>query len=134
MTTNRKFPNDPQAVRAARKFAIHELSGYAPELLDVVELLVSELAGNCVRHTNSDFEVSVSSDRHRIRVVVSDRGAGLPVVQHVDTNAVAGRGLALVETLSTSWGVRTSRIPRGGKAVWFELDLDDDRGRTRMVA
>lgn len=134
MSSNRKFPNEPQAVRAARKFAVHELSGYAPELLDVVELLVSELAGNCVRHTNSDFEVSVSSDRRRIRVTVSDRGAGRPVVQHVDTSAVAGRGLALVEALSSSWGVRTSRLPRGGKAVWFVLDLDDARARARMVA
>jgi anti-sigma regulatory factor (Ser/Thr protein kinase) len=134
MTSSRKFPNDPQAVRAARKFAIHELSGYAPELLDVVELLVSELAGNCVRHTNSDFEVSVSIDRHRIRISVADHGPGKPVVQHVDTNAVAGRGLALVETLSNSWGVRSSRLPRGGKSVWFVVELDDDRARSRLVA
>lgn len=134
MSSNRKFPNDPQAVRAARKFALSELPGYAPELLDVVELLVSELAGNCVRHTNSDFEVSVSGDRRKIRVSVSDRGAGRPVVQHVDTSAVSGRGLALVETLSSSWGVRNSRLPGGGKAVWFMLDLGDDRVTTRMVA
>jgi serine/threonine-protein kinase RsbW len=134
MTSNRKFPNDPQAVRAARRFAINELSGYTPELLDVVELLVSELAGNCVRHTDSSFDVEVSRDRRRIRVAVSDRGAGKPAVQHVDTSAVAGRGLALVETLSSSWGVRTSRRPGGGKAVWFELDLANDRGRTQMVA
>ncbi|HWD70272.1 MAG TPA: ATP-binding protein [Solirubrobacteraceae bacterium] len=134
MTSNRKFPNDPQAVRAARKFALHELSGYAPELLDTVELLVSELAGNCVRHTSSNFEVSVASARRRIRVSVSDRGAGTPAVQHVDSSAVAGRGLALVETLSSSWGVRASRLPRGGKVVWFELDLDDERARARMVA
>ena len=134
MTSNRKFPNDPQAVRAARRFAIDELSGYAPELLDVVELLVSELAVNCVRHTDSSFDVEVSRDRRRIRVSVSDRGAGKPAVQHVDTSAVAGRGLALVETLSNSWGVRSSRRPGGGKAVWFELDLANDRGRTQMVA
>ena len=134
MTSSRKFPNDPQAVRAARKFAVNELSGYAPELLDVVELLVSELAGNCVRHTDSDFEVSVSSDRRKIRVSVADRGGGTPVVQHVDTNAVAGRGLALVETLSSSWGVRSTRLPRAGKTVWFEIELDDDRVRARMVA
>lgn len=134
MTSNRKFPNDPQAVRAARKFALGELSGYAPELLDVVELLVSELAGNCVRHTDSGFEVRVSGDQRRIRVSVSDRGRGKPTVQHVDTNAIAGRGLALVETLSSDWGVRSSRLPGGGKAVWFVLEFGDDRGRTRMVA
>jgi anti-sigma regulatory factor (Ser/Thr protein kinase) len=134
MSSHRKFPNQPQAVRAARKFAVQQLAGYDPEYLDTVELLVSELAGNCVRHTNSDFEVSVSGGRHRIRVAVSDRGAGTPHVQHVDTNAVSGRGLALVETLSSSWGVRGSRLPRGGKAVWFVLELGDERARSRMVA
>ena len=55
-------------------------------------------------------------------------------MQHVDTNAIAGRGLALVETLSSSWGVRTRRLPRAGKTVWFELHLIDDRARERMVA
>jgi len=134
MTSHRKFRNEPQAVRAARKFAVQQLSDYAPEHLDTVELLVSELAGNCVRHTNSDFEVSISGDRHRIRISVSDRGAGTPHVQHVDTDAVSGRGLALVEMLSSSWGVRGSRLPRGGKAVWFVLELDDQRARSRMVA
>jgi anti-sigma regulatory factor (Ser/Thr protein kinase) len=121
MTSNRRFPNDPQAVRAARKFAIHELSGYPAELVDVVELLVSELAGNCVRHTDSSFEVAISGDRRQIRVAVSDQGAGKPIVKHVDANAIAGRGLALVEMLSSSWGVRRSRSRSGGKAVWFVL-------------
>lgn len=132
MTTARKFPNEPEAVRAARRFAISELDGYAPELLDVIELLVSELAGNCVRHTNSNFEVRISTDRHKIRVAVSDHGPGNPVVQHVETTAVAGRGLSLVETLASSWGVRRSRLPGGGKAVWFVLDLDD-RVRARAA-
>lgn len=134
MTSSRKFPNDPQAVRSARRFALDELSDYPPELLDVVELLVSELAGNCVRHTKSGFEVSVSADRRRIRISVSDHGPGKPVVQHVDTDAVAGRGLALVETLSDSWGVRTNRLPRAGKAVWFELDVDESRASSRVPA
>jgi anti-sigma regulatory factor (Ser/Thr protein kinase) len=134
MTSNRRFPNDPQAVRAARKFATHELSEYPPELLDVVELLVSELAGNCVRHTDSSFEVRVSGDRRRIRVTVSDRGSGRPVVRHVDSDAIAGRGLALVESLSTAWGVRKSRLARSGKTVWFELALGDRRPGARLVA
>lgn len=135
MTSNRRFPNDPQAVRAARKFATHELSGYPPELLDVVELLVSELAGNCVRHTESGFEVRVSGDRRRIRVAVSDRGPGNPAIQHVDSDAIAGRGLALVAKLSNDWGVRRRRLPGGGKAVWFELSLGDRRpGMTPLLA
>ena len=134
MTSNRKFPNDPEAVRAARKFVTRQLSGYAPELMDVVELLVSELAGNCVRHTDSGFEVKVSRDRQRIRVAVTDKGRGKPVVKHVDTTAVTGRGLALVEMLSSAWGVRTKRSLTGGKSVWFVLEVDHADDRTRIVA
>ena len=123
MTSSRKFRNDPAAVRSARRFATQVLSSYPSELLEVIELLVSELAGNCVRHTDSSFEVHVGADRRRIRISVSDRGPGNPVVRSLDPNAVAGRGLALVEMLSSSWGVRRNRSLTGGKAVWFVLDL-----------
>jgi serine/threonine-protein kinase RsbW len=132
--SSHKFPNDPQAVRAARRFATGELFGYPPEVLDVVELLVSELAGNCVRHTDSNFEVEVSVERQRLRVAVSDRGPGQPTIQHVDASAVAGRGLALVEALSSSWGVRTSRFPSRGKTVWFVIELDQPHIRDERVA
>jgi serine/threonine-protein kinase RsbW len=134
MTSSRRFPNDPAAVRAARKFAVRELSGYEPDLLEIIELLVSELAGNCVRHTNSSFAVRIGADRHRIRVSVSDRGSGRPVVQALDPDAVAGRGLALVQMLSSSWGVRRNRSLTGGKAVWFVLDLENLPAHSQMVA
>lgn len=123
MTSSRKFPNDPSAVRAARKFAVHELSAYPADLLEVIELLVSELAGNCVRHTNSSFAVRIGADRRRIRISVTDQGPGSPAVRSLDPDAVAGRGLALVEMLSSSWGVRRNRSLTGGKAVWFVLNL-----------
>lgn len=130
MTATRRFPHDPAAVRAARRFALETLDGYDPELLEVVELLVSELAANCVRHTNSSFEVSVAGDNREIRVSVSDHGGGRPTLRNPDPDAVAGRGLALVEMLSSSWGVRPNRSLRGGKSVWFSLDVDD---RARVV-
>lgn len=135
MTSSRSFPNDPASVRAARRFAVGELSGYSEDLLETVELLVSELAGNCVRHTTSSFEVRIETDTRRIRVAVTDCGPGRPVVRRLDPSAVTGRGLALVEMLSSSWGVLPSRSSTGGgKAVWFELDLKDPRDRTRMAA
>lgn len=133
MTATRRFPHDPAAVRDARRFALETLEtldGYDPELLEVVELLVSELAANCVRHTNSGFEVTVAADSREIRVAVSDHGGGRPTLRHPDPDAVAGRGLALVEMLSSSWGVRANRSLRGGKSVWFSLDVDD---RARVV-
>ncbi len=121
MTTSRTFPHAPRSVRDARKFALEALAGQPQETLEVVELLVSELAGNCVRHTDTSFVVEVSDARRSIRVAVTDGGPGEPVVRHVDATAVAGRGLALVESLSRSWGVDRRRSPGSGKTVWFEL-------------
>lgn len=125
MISARKFPNDVAAAKAARQFALENLAGYAPELLEVVELLVSELATNSVRHTDRGFEVRVSSDPRRIRVSVTDSGAGRPVEQAFDPAAHSGRGLALVKMLSSASGVSRSRAAAGGKTVWFVLDVAD---------
>lgn len=134
MTSSRTFPNDPAAVGAARRFARHELAAYSPDLLEIIELLVSELAGNSVRHTKSSFQVRIDADRRQIRISVTDRGSGRPVVRSLDPDAVTGRGLALVEMLSSAWGVRESRSDACGKAVWFALDLDHSGRPTRLAA
>ena len=53
-------------------------------------------------------------------------GAGdlrlLPLVPRYE--AVVGRGLLIVDTLASRWGVE--QVAAGGKAVWFELDRPDD--------
>jgi anti-sigma regulatory factor (Ser/Thr protein kinase) len=122
MTTARRFPNDANAAKAARQFALTTLVGYPRELLEVVELLVSELATNAVRHTASTFELRISSNADRVRISVTDHGVGAPAVKHVSPTSVSGRGLALVEMLSSSWGVSPSRSLAGGKTVWFVLE------------
>jgi serine/threonine-protein kinase RsbW len=133
VSSKRRFPNEVAAVRAARKFALSTLPGYPADVLEVVELLVAELAGNCVRHTGSSFEVAVTADERRIRIAVSDHGGGRPVVHGLDPTAVRGRGLALVEMLSDSWGVRYSPV-RGGKSVWFTLRIEQRMARAEKVA
>jgi len=134
MTAARKFPNDAAAARAARQFALEALSGYSSELREVVELLVSELATNSVRHTDSDFEVTISVDASTIRISVADSGTGQPAVQQLDPSAVSGRGLALVEMLSSSWGVRPSQSGVSGKTVWFVLDIADKQLQSGSAA
>jgi anti-sigma regulatory factor (Ser/Thr protein kinase) len=134
MTSVRKFPNQSTAARAARQFALANLAGYAPELLEVVELLVSELASNSVRHTESGFEVRVSSDRRRIRVSVTDSGSGRPTERALDPTAESGRGLALVKMLSSASGVTRSRSSAGGKTVWFVLDVAPHQFQPALAA
>jgi anti-sigma regulatory factor (Ser/Thr protein kinase) len=129
MTSARRFPNDVGSPKAARQFALEKLPGYAPEVLEVVELLVSELATNSVRHTDSGFEVRICSAPNRIRVSVTDSGPGRPVERPSDPTAPSGRGLALMKMLSSSSGVSRSRAAAGGKTVWFVLDIADHQFR-----
>jgi anti-sigma regulatory factor (Ser/Thr protein kinase) len=118
MRQTRTFPNEPASVTAARKFVKTVLQGVAPDILQVVELMVSELATNCVRHTDDGFEISVQQDAAEIRVEASDRGGGKPRLRSPGPMDPHGRGLRIVDALSRAWGID---IGRGEKLVWFEV-------------
>lgn len=49
---------------------------------------------------------------------VVDGGGGALVIRHPDVETVGGRGLGLVESLSTTWGTWRDGC---GKVVWFDL-------------
>ena len=61
-----------------------------------------------------------------VRIEVTDEGGELPDVPEASDDATSGRGLALVETLSSAWGVESRP---GGKTVWFEVDRPDSMAR-----
>ena len=54
----------------------------------------------------------------RLRVTVWDRSAHAPLLERALPDDEGGRGLWLVDSLSTSWG--WAREPQGGKYVWCE--------------
>ncbi|MFE3093934.1 ATP-binding protein [Streptomyces sp. NPDC059248] len=100
---------------------------------DVAELLASELVTNALIHTDHGAVVTATVGPETVgtstlRVEVRDFVEGFPeppsarsVPRHeqpdlLDTH---GRGLALVQSLADSWGVRTQHA---GKVVWFELN------------
>lgn len=112
----RVFEPVPQSVAAARRF-VDELIGQIATS-DIIMLGVSELATNAVIHAQSDFRVSVLASHSVIRVEVSDSSPQLPVVGEPGPDGVGGRGIRILEHLSTSWGVEDHA---GSKTVWFEL-------------
>jgi hypothetical protein len=57
-----------------------------------------------------------------VRVGVRDTGGGTPPVGHPEPTAPSGRGLALVEALSSAWG---TQVHPDGKTVWFEGRTDE---------
>jgi anti-sigma regulatory factor (Ser/Thr protein kinase) len=117
MKLSRRFPLDPRSVAAARRFATELLAGLPAETLDMVELMVSELATNCIRHAGAAFEITIRSRGEEVRVEVSDDSGGTPTKRSPAPDEPRGRGLQIVEIFSDAWGVQPLRGK--GKMVWF---------------
>jgi anti-sigma regulatory factor (Ser/Thr protein kinase) len=122
---SRMFDGKPDAISQARGFARTVLAGHV--LADHAELVISELGTNAVTHTGTGkpggrFAVELEVYPAHVWVAVVDMGAETePVLTGADPSnpaQVDGRGLFLVESLSTKWGTE----PAGpGRRVWAEL-------------
>src|SRR5438477_12482863 len=112
MKQTRRFEHAPESVTAARRFAAELLEDAPSEALETITLMVSELASNCIRHTYSGFELTISQTVDDIRVEATDRGSGEPRIRHPGPSDPNGRGLQIVDMLSADWGVEHS--PGGG--------------------
>jgi serine/threonine-protein kinase RsbW len=116
--SSRTFIAEARSVGAARRYVRGVLRAHPLAHIDAVELMVSELATNSVKHADSDFKVSINDSGGEIRVEVRDTGRGQPVLRFPAPTEPSGRGLRIVEALSTAWGTVDS--PHG-KTVWFKL-------------
>lgn len=121
------LPGQRQSVAVGRHWVVRAavargITGMANQ---VIELLSSELLANAVLHgpEGSAIGLQVAHTEAVVRVSVSDAGVSNPVVMHTEPSALNGRGMAIVEAMSSRWGVDEHRD--GGKTVWYELDLDD---------
>ena len=118
------FSPDPTAPGEARRAVSEALEEWnLTPLAPVVELLVSEVVTNAVRHAHSAGELEIRFDGGTLRVSVSDQAGGDPGPRHPAPDEPSGRGLAIVDTVAARWGV--GRGEGAGKTVWFELDVDD---------
>ena len=113
------FCAESDAPAAARAFVVGALAGVDPHARDRIELMVSELASNCVRHVGMRFDVAVSREGEEIRVEVTDQGYGTPCRRDAAPHETSGRGLAIVDLLARSWGVDDLDT---GKTVWFVVE------------
>ncbi len=101
----RTFPHQPESVPAARRFVTGVLRGVAPDTLEAIELMVSELATNCIRHTDSGFELTITRADGDIRVEATDGAGGTPEMRSPEPTDPSGRGLKIIDMLSAEWGV-----------------------------
>ncbi|QGV82167.1 SpoIIE family protein phosphatase [Streptomyces ficellus] len=125
----------PDAVMHARRFTGRTLRGWGvSEEVDMVQLVVSELVTNAIAHTQGEVRLDLTLAGDRLRVAVNDASPRAPVKStSVDWEATGGRGLLLVEAMSTTWG----SVPlSGGKQVWCEVALTprEDTGEVTAPA
>lgn len=116
--------------RNAREQARKALSQWElSEHADNIELIVSELVANAIRHGEGPIGVRISHDGIQLRVEVHDDGAGRPVRHPVTADAESGRGLRLVDALLGHDGTRgvTDDDTGDGKTVHATIRLAGTR-------
>jgi anti-sigma regulatory factor (Ser/Thr protein kinase) len=123
----------PSAVSSARHYATAVLLDWGlASLSESVELIVSELVTNAMRASGDltgcqhegqlmphppPVRMWLRSDRKSVLIQVWDGSELMPTRQDVDLEAESGRGLLLVEVVSTEWGSCAPTCGKG-KLTW----------------
>jgi anti-sigma regulatory factor (Ser/Thr protein kinase) len=119
------LPYTPSSVAVARRRLTADLTSagiFEPAVGDAA-LVVSELLSNAIRHAaplpGSRIRVTWTLGGDALRVAVSDAGGtATPQVTRPSPAAPGGRGLGIVESLSSCWGVQRDK---GETTVWAVL-------------
>jgi anti-sigma regulatory factor (Ser/Thr protein kinase) len=109
-------------VAEARRWARAILMAWdADDLEWELSQLLTEVVTNAVLHAGTMLRVVLEQDAAsgRLRCEVTDGSPAQPRVRRHSAEATTGRGLQLLESVATSWGVQPVS---GGKTVWFALD------------
>jgi anti-sigma regulatory factor (Ser/Thr protein kinase) len=111
----------PETVARARRLIRESLEGWGLEdLVDIAELLATELITNAIRYASRPIELRLLRTRTLV-CEIRDDDLYLPILRQAADLDEDGRGLFLVSRLAKRWGVsRTTH----GKVVWFELALN----------
>lgn len=96
--------------------------GVRREVVDDARVIISELVGNSVRHAQplagGDIVVSWAVSDRGLQISVTDGGSGTrPRKVNASSSALAGRGMAIVETLADSWWADRTRTSSTVHAV-----------------
>jgi two-component sensor histidine kinase len=117
------LPSDFRAAGAARQ-SLRSLESYVPsETVQDLNLLVSELVTNSVKHSphlhDQAIEIDANPTDRGIRVEVTNPGGAELSNKVRPRTSESGWGLLLVTKIASRWGVTTN----GETQIWFEIDL-----------
>jgi anti-sigma regulatory factor (Ser/Thr protein kinase) len=119
------LPWAPSSVATARWRLAADLqeAGLVGTTIGDAALVLSELLSNAIRHARplpgALVQVSWALGEGSLTVSVRDGGGPTrPHAGHPSPSDLSGRGLAIVECLCSTWGVRATT---GGVTVWASL-------------
>lgn len=121
------LPHAAASAPLARRRMAADLSasGVRPDVVDDAQLVLAELVGNAVRHgaglPGDLVDIVWRLDDSVVEMRVTDGGLGMPRRRDAGRGAEAGRGLAIVDALTTAWGFEHPRD--GGTSVWAWVAL-----------
>jgi anti-sigma regulatory factor (Ser/Thr protein kinase) len=127
----------PSAAYWARRYIKDTLIGWdLTGLIDIAELLVSELTTNAYQAAVADKDPSLYaaltrlpclrirlwSDRTRLVIEIWDPSSQPPIPKNAGIDDEGGRGLSLVGSLAKQWSYYFPS--QGGKWVWCEITAE----------
>jgi anti-sigma regulatory factor (Ser/Thr protein kinase) len=130
------FPGGEKAAGHARRVLARWLADVLEaQRLGDMQLLVTEIVANCVRHggvgEDGRIDLQVKVDDGVVRAEVRDTGIQAdPRLRTPDLSGGGGFGMVLVERMSRSWGVDHEPTV----VMWFELDVDAHGGAAQASA
>ncbi len=124
----------PQARHAVRDLLRRQGVPLAPDLVQGLLLIVSELVTNAVRHAavvSPELGVEVAAGADWVRVAVEDDHPYRPTALEADAGQTGGRGLLLVREIVREEGgaCDVEHTAGGGKVCWAALPLSPPTGR-----
>lgn len=123
------FAHTTASVRSARRRLANDLEkrGVPKEIIDDAVLVLSEVLSNAMRHArplgSGKIKVAWDVRAGAVEIKVTDGGgATRPYPAHPSLSSLGGRGLGIVTTLTSDWGVKASGRET---TVWAVLPVDE---------
>lgn len=117
-----EFTPTATAIATVRRQLRALLAGHSlpKDPTDAALLVAYELIANAVEHARTPALLTVVLDGAGVHIEVRDTSPAPPRLQPLDPDAVRGRGLQVVDQLTTRWGWATDGP---GKAVWADVPI-----------